>query len=916
MELKRVTGLTGWIKIALTGAALLAAGGGLQAQTPPPTPSPDAAPQVPTTQAPAATATASAGTIHGSVTAGTVPLPGVAITATNTLTGKKFATTTDVDGNYSMTIPGTGRYVVRAELAAFASVTHEVRLTADTINQVAEFSMQLASKVAADNASAGQRTVANLVRGAGAAGAAGGRGPQALTVNNAESGLEDATTSGAPAAADPSLANLGAGGGSADASDAIVASGVQGTTNGLANINEDQLRQRMDDVMGQVRAQGGLTNDQQNAVVSLLGGIMAGGGFGGPGGGPGGQGRAGGGPGGRGGGRGGGGGGNFRNFNPAQPHGSVFYQGGNSALNSAPWSPTLVPETNPSAYSNRFGVSIAGTPYIPGLTKPDTRQFAFINLTGQKNLNAFLPNPVRVPTPLERVGNFSQSFQEANGALVPVSIYNPVTGLPFAGNIIPACTSTLTQGCLTPQAQALLNYYPAPNINVNSTDPTVYNYQTISNAGSNNVAINGRYQRQLGQAQPGGPFGGRGGGGGQRGQRGQQNAPPVLRQNINASYNYSHAASDNRNIFLPLGGTTFSDGNAVNLGYTVSYGRLTNNASLNWNRSNGETRNYFTDTNLNPAAAAGICVPNGSGNSACGTAPATIADPRFYNGLPSIGISNFAGLSNQTPAKTSTRPSRSRTSSHGGTSGITIALASTFAASTRTPSAATIRWAVHLHRLRDRKPHRPGDRKRNRRHRLRLRRLPARPAADQDPGRALQDLPARERLRLVRAGRLPRKGQRHPELRPALRVLRALHGKEQPPRQHRPQCQLLRGRYRDAELDQQFWRQLPRRPHQSRPHDVFATRRGCVVAAEAMDEEPGAARGIRHQLQHGAVLVGGAFDVIPAALRTDADQRNHSADGAEPHAHLFRLHDPGIRQGRQWRQLRAHRCEPDTRPRL
>jgi len=34
----------------------------------------------------------------------------------------------------------------------------------------------------------------------------------------------------------------------------------------------------------------------------------------------------------------------------------------------------------------------------------------------------------------------------------------------------------------------------------------------------------------------------------------------VLRQNINAQYNFSHSASDNRNIFLPLGGATESNG--------------------------------------------------------------------------------------------------------------------------------------------------------------------------------------------------------------------------------------------------------------------------------------------------------------------------------------------------------------------
>jgi hypothetical protein len=626
-----VTRSMGWIKVAVAGAALLA-GGSLSAGQTPPASAP-ATPDATAQQAPAPATTTAGGTIHGTVKAGNIPLPGVAITATNTLTGKKYATTTDVDGNYAMTIPKTGRYVVRAELAAFAPLTHEVRLTAEAADGTAEFAMELASRAAAQAQAAGQEAVRRVAGGLQ-------RGTQMLAAaTTGDADQEDATANPGNTGVQPSLQGLGGDTAAvADGSDSVTFQGSQGITNPLAGISEDQLRDRVNDAMQQARQQGGDQTQQLNNVVSMLGGIMAGGpgGPGGPGGGGPGGGRGGGGRGG-----GGGGGGNFRNFNPAQPHGNIFYQGGNSALNSAPWSPDLIGEVNPSAYSNRFGVSLLGSPYIPGLTKPDTRQFLFINLTGQKNLNAFLPNPVRVPTMLERQGNFSQSQQQVNGALQPVTIYNPATGVAFANNTIPVCTSSLLTGCITQQALNLLSYYPAPNINVNSTDPTVYNYQTISNAGSNNVAINTRYQRQLGQQTGQGPFGGRGGGG--RGQRQNQNAPPVLRQNINASYNYSHSASDQRNIFLPLGGATESDGNAVNAGYVISYGRLSNNASVNWNRNNAQTRNYFTNTANDPTSTVGLSIPNQASN---------FADPRFYNGLPSIGITNFAGLTNTTPSQT------------------------------------------------------------------------------------------------------------------------------------------------------------------------------------------------------------------------------------------------------------------------
>ena len=584
--------------------------------------------------APTVTAVAQGGTIKGTIVAGTagkpggIPLPGVAITATNTLTAKKYATATGIDGVYEMTIPKNGRYVVKAELAGFATVTQEVLLTGveaqaaaqaiTVVPKATDFGMELASRAEADQAKQAEATTAATT--------ALTRGLQGLSLSGG--GLDGANASvGGTAnagAALPTLAGVGE-----NTSDAVAVSGQTGTTNGLANFSEDEIRSRIEDAVAQGRASGMIPQggDPTNAIVGMLGGMMGGGGPGGPGGGRGGRG---------GGGGGGFGGGAFRNFNPAQPHGSIFYQGSNSALNSAQWQPTLEPQVNPSAYTNRYGVTIASSPYIPGLTKPNTKQFVFLNLTGQKNLNAFTPNPVRVPTEAERMGDFSASTQVVGGKTQAVELYDPATGLPVPGNNLANATTPIS-----PQALALLSYYPAPNIPLNAQG---YNYQTVSNGGSNNVSINTRYVRTLGQATntPFGNFGG-GGGGGRRSGGGNSNAPPTLKQNINLSYNYSHSAQDNRNIFLPLGGSSANDGNSLNAGYTVSYGRLSNNASVTWNRNNSETRNYFTDTSVDPTAEAGISVPNESGG---------FADPRFYNGLPSLSITNFAGLSNTTPSET------------------------------------------------------------------------------------------------------------------------------------------------------------------------------------------------------------------------------------------------------------------------
>ncbi len=164
---------------------------------------------------------------------------------------------------------------------------------------------------------------------------------------------------------------------------------------------------------------------------------------------------------------------------------------------------------------------------------------------------------------------------------------------------------------MSAQAAALLKYYPAPNIT--TTGRQGYNYQTITTAGSNATSAALRYVRNFGQS----------GGFGNRQQR--RNGPATLRQNINFNGSYSHTAADNRNIFLPLGGATETNGYGITAGYTIGYGRLTNNASINWNRSHAMLRNYFTDEN-DPLVGTGISIPK----------PVIGSNPGIYYGLPSV----------------------------------------------------------------------------------------------------------------------------------------------------------------------------------------------------------------------------------------------------------------------------------------
>jgi len=142
----------------------------------------------------------------------------VSVTATNTLTGRKYATTTDVNGSFVMAIPRNGRYVVKAELAAFATGTQEVLINAGGQNggkptQVAEFVMQLASRAQEQEA-----------RQAATAGAGVARGLQALSVTGDGLDATDASTgAGSNAGAQmPTLGGLGGDAASAAPPAAIV----------------------------------------------------------------------------------------------------------------------------------------------------------------------------------------------------------------------------------------------------------------------------------------------------------------------------------------------------------------------------------------------------------------------------------------------------------------------------------------------------------------------------------------------------------------------------------------------------------------------------------------------------------------------------------------------------------------------
>jgi outer membrane receptor protein involved in Fe transport len=120
---------------------------------------------------------------------------------------------------------------------------------------------------------------------------------------------------------------------------------------------------------------------------------------------------------------------------------------------------------------NQWGFNFGGPLPIPrfgegGKSWIKDRAFFFFNLEKPHTITPTDPVFVTVPTALERIGNFSQS-KNSSGA-TPI-ILDPLTGLQFPGNIIPA-------NRINKSTQNLLNYYPLPN-SPTATNPGQYVFQ-------------------------------------------------------------------------------------------------------------------------------------------------------------------------------------------------------------------------------------------------------------------------------------------------------------------------------------------------------------------------------------------------------------------------------------------------------
>lgn len=152
-----------------------------------------------------------------------------------------------------------------------------------------------------------------------------------------------------------------------------------------------------------------------------------------------------------------------------------------SRLNARSYS--LTGQATPEPSYNRLTASFnfGGPLWIPFLNRIHAPTF-FVGYQRLQNRNAQTTTG-RMPTAAERNGDFSHLVDNHGQQ---AKIVDPVTGLPFPGNIIPPER-------ISPQAKALLNLFPLPNFQADEA----YNYQIPLVSNTHQDSLQGRVNKTV-----------------------------------------------------------------------------------------------------------------------------------------------------------------------------------------------------------------------------------------------------------------------------------------------------------------------------------------------------------------------------------------------------------------------------------
>jgi trimeric autotransporter adhesin len=522
---------------------------------------PSPSPQAPSVQSPPEPATQTpppapvSFEISGVVKAGKTPLPGVTVTASNTLTGKKFVVATAANGTYTFAGLPRGRYVVRIEFMGFAPQTQEVVLKPETPTGKFDAEMILASR---QQDQGGLGNLAALVTA--------GRGFQSLAMDGALSALAGGGipgVGGGPNAngGDPSSLPLN-GAGAEGPTESVSITGAQGRTQDFGGGSEDDIQERIQEFRDRAQREGG--------------NLQGGGQGGGLGGGPGGVGPA------------------IvmmsrlpRNFNINQPHGMLYVSDDTASLDAKSYSLTGLATPKASYDVPRFGAFLGGPLNIPKIFNGGNKTFFFAGWNANRGSTPYDAFST-VPTLAERNGDFSAATYKDGS---PVQIFNPKTGQQLQSN---GQLNVIDPTLISSSTKALLAFIPLPNLN----NPT-QNFHFVTSGSTSSDSVNVRIIHNFGASPGPGPIsigpGGIGGGGGRR----------RAQNNVNFGLNWTRSATTLVNPFPSLAGGNSLQGLNASAGWVYSHGRATNLFRVNYNHNHVATTNLFSNVQ-NVAGNAGI----------------------------------------------------------------------------------------------------------------------------------------------------------------------------------------------------------------------------------------------------------------------------------------------------------------------
>lgn len=240
-------------------------------------------------------------------------------------------------------------------------------------------------------------------------------------------------------------------------------------------------------------------------------------------------------------------------------HGDLSVMFDNSYLDARQFS--LNGQGTPKPVTNNIngGASIGGPLYIPHLLRSNGQFYLQYSLMRNRAGSA---NTGEMPTPAQRDGDFSQTLSPQG---TQVLIYDPSSGQPFPGDVIP-------HSRLSPQALSLLRFYPLPTFSANAG----YNYQVPLVSTQDSDFVQARFNRNLDN-----------------------------KNYVNGDFNYQNRRNSSPTVFSFLDGAN-SVGMNANAGYRHIFSpRFTMAGGLNFSRFSFAQSPFFANRE-NVSAEAGI----------------------------------------------------------------------------------------------------------------------------------------------------------------------------------------------------------------------------------------------------------------------------------------------------------------------